>query len=88
VFRRHLRDDTILIPTKPFLNSETIVLKLSLDIRFGNEALERRNWALKKTGDYVQCSIVSDLYSRVNVGTRVIVLPMDRRADNAEGKRG
>jgi lipoprotein-anchoring transpeptidase ErfK/SrfK len=26
---------------------------------------------------------VSDLYSRVNVGTRVIVLPMDRRADNA-----
>jgi len=25
---------------------------------------------------------VSDLYSRVNVGTRVIVLPMDRRADN------
>jgi lipoprotein-anchoring transpeptidase ErfK/SrfK len=31
---------------------------------------------------------VSDLYSRVNVGTRVIVLPMDRRADNADGKRG
>ena len=30
---------------------------------------------------------VSDLYSRVNVGTRVIVLPMDRRADLA-GKRG
>src|ERR1700682_4247706 len=26
---------------------------------------------------------VADLYSRVNVGTRVIVLPMDRRADNA-----
>jgi lipoprotein-anchoring transpeptidase ErfK/SrfK len=26
---------------------------------------------------------VSDLYSRVNVGTRVIVLPIDRRADNA-----
>jgi len=25
---------------------------------------------------------VSDLYSRVNVGTRVVVLPMDRRADN------
>ena len=25
---------------------------------------------------------VSDLYSRVNVGTRVIVLPMERRADN------
>ena len=31
---------------------------------------------------------VSDLYSRVNVGTKVIVLPMDRRADNAHGKRG
>jgi lipoprotein-anchoring transpeptidase ErfK/SrfK len=31
---------------------------------------------------------VSDLYSRVNVGTKVIVLPMDRRADNAGGKRG
>jgi lipoprotein-anchoring transpeptidase ErfK/SrfK len=31
---------------------------------------------------------VSDLYSRVNVGTKVIVLPMDRRADNAIGKRG
>lgn len=31
---------------------------------------------------------VSDLYSRVNVGTRVIVLPMDRRADNSRGKRG
>jgi lipoprotein-anchoring transpeptidase ErfK/SrfK len=31
---------------------------------------------------------VSDLYSRVNVGTKVIVLPMDRRADNAVGKRG
>ncbi len=30
---------------------------------------------------------VSDLYSRVNVGTKVIVLPMDRRADNASGKR-
>ena len=30
---------------------------------------------------------VADLYSRVNVGTRVIVLPMDRRADNANGKR-
>ena len=30
---------------------------------------------------------VADLYSRVSVGTRVIVLPMDRRADNAEGKR-
>jgi lipoprotein-anchoring transpeptidase ErfK/SrfK len=30
---------------------------------------------------------VSDLYSRVNVGTRVIVLPMDRRADNTVGKR-
>jgi lipoprotein-anchoring transpeptidase ErfK/SrfK len=31
---------------------------------------------------------VSDLYSRVNVGTKVIVLPMDRRADNAGGGRG
>jgi lipoprotein-anchoring transpeptidase ErfK/SrfK len=31
---------------------------------------------------------VSDLYSRVNVGTKVVVLPMDRRADNADGKRG
>ena len=30
---------------------------------------------------------VADLYSRVNVGTRVIVLPMDRRADNSAGKR-
>ncbi len=31
---------------------------------------------------------VTDLYSRVNVGTKVIVLPMDRRADNSNGKRG
>jgi lipoprotein-anchoring transpeptidase ErfK/SrfK len=31
---------------------------------------------------------VADLYSRVNVGTKVIVLPMDRRADNADGRRG
>ncbi len=31
---------------------------------------------------------VSDLYSRVNVGTKVIVLPMDRRADTADGRRG
>jgi lipoprotein-anchoring transpeptidase ErfK/SrfK len=31
---------------------------------------------------------VADLYSRVNVGTRVIVLPMDRRADTALDKRG
>jgi lipoprotein-anchoring transpeptidase ErfK/SrfK len=30
---------------------------------------------------------VSDLYSRVNVGTKVIVRPMDRRADNAGDKR-
>jgi lipoprotein-anchoring transpeptidase ErfK/SrfK len=29
---------------------------------------------------------VADLYARVNVGTRVVVLPMDRRADNADGK--
>jgi lipoprotein-anchoring transpeptidase ErfK/SrfK len=31
---------------------------------------------------------VSDLYSRVNVGTKVIVLPMDRRADNDHSRRG
>jgi lipoprotein-anchoring transpeptidase ErfK/SrfK len=31
---------------------------------------------------------VADLYSRVNVGTKVIVLPMDRRADNLAGKHG
>lgn len=31
---------------------------------------------------------VSDLYSRVSVGTRVIVLPMERQAENAAGKRG
>ena len=31
---------------------------------------------------------VADLYSRVNVGTKVIVLPQERRADNADGKRG
>jgi len=32
---------------------------------------------------------VSDLYSRVSVGAKVIVLPMtDRRAENAPGKRG
>ena len=31
---------------------------------------------------------VTDLYSRVNLGTKVIVLPMDRRADNTYGKRG
>ncbi|MDO9562718.1 MAG: L,D-transpeptidase [Bradyrhizobium sp.] len=30
---------------------------------------------------------VTDLYSRVSVGTKVIVLPMDRRADNTNGKR-
>ena len=30
---------------------------------------------------------VTDLYSRVNVGTKVIVLPMDRRADNTDRKR-
>jgi lipoprotein-anchoring transpeptidase ErfK/SrfK len=28
---------------------------------------------------------VADLYSRVNVGTKVIVRPMDRRADNTNG---
>jgi lipoprotein-anchoring transpeptidase ErfK/SrfK len=31
---------------------------------------------------------VADLYSRVSVGTKVVVLPMDRRADNSAGKRG
>jgi lipoprotein-anchoring transpeptidase ErfK/SrfK len=30
---------------------------------------------------------VSDLYSRVSVGTKVIVLPMDRRADNSLRER-
>ena len=30
---------------------------------------------------------VADLYSRVNVGTRVIVKPMDRRAENTGDKR-
>jgi lipoprotein-anchoring transpeptidase ErfK/SrfK len=30
---------------------------------------------------------VSDLYSRVSIGTKVIVLPMDRRADITDGKR-
>jgi lipoprotein-anchoring transpeptidase ErfK/SrfK len=30
---------------------------------------------------------VTDLYSRVNVGTKVIVLPMDRRADNSQRER-
>jgi lipoprotein-anchoring transpeptidase ErfK/SrfK len=31
---------------------------------------------------------VADLYSRVNVGTRVIVLPTDRRADSSVARRG
>jgi len=31
---------------------------------------------------------VIDLYARVNVGATVIVLPMDRRADNIIDKRG
>jgi lipoprotein-anchoring transpeptidase ErfK/SrfK len=31
---------------------------------------------------------VANLYSRVNVGTKVIVLPMDRHADNSVGRRG
>jgi lipoprotein-anchoring transpeptidase ErfK/SrfK len=31
---------------------------------------------------------VTDLYSRVKVGTKVIVLPMDRRADNSTDRRG
>jgi hypothetical protein len=47
----------MLIPTKPFLNSEAIVLKSPLDIYLINEAPEWRSRALKKTGDYIQCSI-------------------------------
>jgi lipoprotein-anchoring transpeptidase ErfK/SrfK len=31
---------------------------------------------------------VTDLYSRASVGTKVIVLPMERRADNASAKSG
>lgn len=31
---------------------------------------------------------VADLYSRVNIGTKVIVLPIDRRADSAGSNRG
>jgi lipoprotein-anchoring transpeptidase ErfK/SrfK len=31
---------------------------------------------------------VSDLYSRVNVGTKVIVMPMAHRAEGAGNKRG
>jgi lipoprotein-anchoring transpeptidase ErfK/SrfK len=31
---------------------------------------------------------VADLYSRVNVGTKVVVLPMERRADNSAGRHG
>jgi lipoprotein-anchoring transpeptidase ErfK/SrfK len=31
---------------------------------------------------------VTDLFSRVSVGTKVIVLPMDRRAEDAVNKRG
>jgi lipoprotein-anchoring transpeptidase ErfK/SrfK len=31
---------------------------------------------------------VADLYSRVNLGTKVIVLPVDRRADTAVSNRG
>ncbi|ABD87725.1 L,D-transpeptidase [Rhodopseudomonas palustris] len=31
---------------------------------------------------------VADLYSRVNVGTKVVVLPIDRRADSADRSRG
>ena len=30
---------------------------------------------------------VTDLYSRVNVGTKVVVLPMERRADNRSGSQ-
>jgi lipoprotein-anchoring transpeptidase ErfK/SrfK len=31
---------------------------------------------------------VIDLYSRVNVGTKVIVLPMEHRVDTGRGARG
>ena len=31
---------------------------------------------------------VIDLYNRVNVGTKVIVLPMEHRVDNGRGGRG
>ena len=31
---------------------------------------------------------VTDLYSRVNVGTKVIVLPMEHRVDTGRGTRG
>src|ERR1700742_498943 len=31
---------------------------------------------------------VTDLYSRVNVGTKVIVMPMDRHAENPASRRG
>jgi lipoprotein-anchoring transpeptidase ErfK/SrfK len=30
---------------------------------------------------------VTDLYSRVNVGTKVVVLPMQHRAENSPAKR-
>ena len=39
-------------------------------------ALRRRRGSKALTNEDV-----SDLYSRVNVGTRVIVMPMERRAD-------
>jgi hypothetical protein len=56
--RRDVRDDTILISTKPFFDSEAIVLKSSLGIHLINEAPEWRTRALKQgqTGD-VQCTI-------------------------------
>jgi hypothetical protein len=47
------------IATKPFQRSEAIVPKPSLRIGVGNEAPERRAWALK-TGDDIQCSIFMD----------------------------
>jgi hypothetical protein len=34
------------------------------------------------------CLSSDRVYSRVNVGTEVTVLAMDRRADNAGGRRG
>ena len=59
VRRNEARDDIILIATKPFQRAEAIVLKPLLNIDVGNDAPERRTWALK-TGDDIQCSIFMD----------------------------
>ena len=37
---------------------------------------------------WLYLAAVMDLYSRVNVGTKVIVLPMEHRVDTARGTRG